>query len=102
MNVEAVKDLVGDNPGPLAELWNLDKGCWVVPLGRDTPDNDRVYPELVEGLRFRVRHWREIRRNQNNRILEALKGFEGRSVLRNRHYFKVIVLKGFIFSYFFS
>jgi hypothetical protein len=22
-------DLVGDNPGPLAELWNLDKGCWV-------------------------------------------------------------------------
>ena len=25
-NVEAVKDLVGDNPGPLAELWNLDKG----------------------------------------------------------------------------
>jgi len=27
--VEAVKDLVGDNPGPLAELWNLDKGCWV-------------------------------------------------------------------------
>jgi hypothetical protein len=27
--VEAVKDLVGDNPGPLAGLWNLDKGCWV-------------------------------------------------------------------------
>jgi len=25
-NVEAVKDLVRDNPGPLAELWNLDKG----------------------------------------------------------------------------
>jgi len=25
-NVEAVEDLVGDNPGPLAELWNLDKG----------------------------------------------------------------------------
>jgi hypothetical protein len=28
-NVEAMKgpwDLVGDNPGPLAELWNLDKG----------------------------------------------------------------------------
>jgi len=24
--VEAVMDLVGDNPGPLAELWNLDKG----------------------------------------------------------------------------
>jgi hypothetical protein len=36
--VEAVKDLGGDNSGPLAELWNLDKGCWVVPLGRDTPD----------------------------------------------------------------
>jgi hypothetical protein len=28
-NVEAIKDLVRDNPGPLAELWNLDKGCWV-------------------------------------------------------------------------
>jgi len=25
-NVEAIKDLVGDNPGPLAELWNLHKG----------------------------------------------------------------------------
>jgi hypothetical protein len=25
-NVEAIKDLVGDNSGPLAELWNLDKG----------------------------------------------------------------------------
>jgi len=24
-NVEA-HDLVGDNPGPLTELWNLDKG----------------------------------------------------------------------------
>jgi hypothetical protein len=24
--VEAVKDLGRDNPGPLAELWNLDKG----------------------------------------------------------------------------
>jgi hypothetical protein len=23
---EAVMDLVGDNPGLLAELWNLDKG----------------------------------------------------------------------------
>ena len=41
-NVEAIKDLVRDNPGPLAELWNLDKGCWVVPLGRDTPDNDNA------------------------------------------------------------
>jgi hypothetical protein len=25
-NVEAAKDLGRDNPGPLAELWNLDKG----------------------------------------------------------------------------
>jgi len=38
MDVEAVKDLVGDNAGPLAGLWNLDKGCWVVLLWRDTPD----------------------------------------------------------------
>jgi hypothetical protein len=66
-------DLVRDNPGPLAELWNLDKGCWVVALWRDTPDTDRVYPELVEGLRFRVRYWREIRRNQNQGILEAIR-----------------------------
>jgi hypothetical protein len=41
-NVEAMKDLVWDNPGPLAELWNLDKGCWVVPLQRDMPDNDNA------------------------------------------------------------
>ncbi len=40
--MEAVKDLVGDNPGPLAELWNLDKGCWVVALWRDTPDTDNA------------------------------------------------------------
>jgi len=42
MNVEAIKDLVGDNTGPLAELWNLDKGCWVVPLHRDIPDTDNA------------------------------------------------------------
>jgi hypothetical protein len=61
-------------------------------------------------LRFRVRYWREIRRNQNNRILEALKGFEGRSVISNRPsfglHFEVVVLKGFkrilFFPYFFS
>ena len=41
-------DLVGDNPGPLAGLWNLDKGCWVVPLGRDTPntDNDEIQSSI--------------------------------------------------------
>ena len=50
-------------------------------------------------LRFRVRHGREILRNQNNRILEALKGFKGGSVLSNRPsfglHFEVVVLKGF-------
>ena len=65
-----------DNAGPLAELWNLDKGCWVVALWRDTPDNDRVYPELVEGLRFRVRHGREIRRVKGKSVI----GFDGKSV----------------------
>ena len=54
--MEAVKDLVGDNAGPLAELWNLDKGCWVVPLQRDTPDNDNA--------KIQSSYWREIRRNQ--------------------------------------
>jgi hypothetical protein len=37
-----MKDLVGDNIGPLAELWNLDKGYWVVPLWRDIPNNDNA------------------------------------------------------------
>ena len=35
-NVEAMKDLVRDNPGLLAELWNLDKGCWVAANVRYT------------------------------------------------------------------
>ena len=69
-----------------------------------------VAHRIMITLRFRVRHWREIRRNQNNRILEALKGFEGRSVLSNRPsfglHFEVVVLKDFkrilFFSYFFS
>ena len=72
--------------------------------------HQRVTHRITITLRFRVRHWREIRRNQNNRILEALKGFEGRSVLSNRPsfglHFEVVVLKGFkrilFFSYFFS
>ena len=33
---------MGDNTGPLAELWNLDKGCWVVLLWRDIPDTDNA------------------------------------------------------------
>jgi len=28
-NVETFLDLVGDNTGPLIELYNLDKGWWV-------------------------------------------------------------------------
>jgi hypothetical protein len=48
----------------------------VVALWRDTPDNDRVYPELVEGLRFRVRHGREIRRVKGKSVI----GFDGKSV----------------------
>ena len=31
-NVEAFKDLVRDNTGPLTELYNLDKGCLAVAL----------------------------------------------------------------------
>jgi hypothetical protein len=50
--VEAVMDLVRDNPGPLAELWNLDKGCWVA-LGAH---------RILVTMRFRVRLKREIRR----------------------------------------
>jgi len=88
---------------------SLNFGIWIKDAGWpptcDTPDNGRVYPELVEGLRFRVRHWREIRRNQNNRILEPLKGFEGGSVLSSRPsfglHFEVVVLKGLKGFYFF-
>ena len=32
---------MGDNPGPLAELWNLDKGCWVA-TGCGIPDMDNA------------------------------------------------------------
>jgi len=43
-NVEAMQDLVGNNPGLLAELWILNKGCWVVPHWRDPPNigNDEI------------------------------------------------------------
>ena len=30
-------------------------------------------PELVEGLRSRVCYWREIRRNQNQGIIEGIR-----------------------------
>ena len=64
---------------------------------RDTPDNDNA--------EIQSSYWRESRRNQNNRILEAFKGFQGKSVLRNRHSFslnfEVVVLKGFKGFYFF-
>jgi len=60
----------------------------VVPLGRDIPDNDRVYPELVEGMRFRVRLKREIRRVRH----ESVMGFQGKSVLKIRTVFELAVL----------
>ena len=46
--MEAVKDLVGDNPGPLAELWNLDKGCWVATqCGIPDTDNAEIQSSLL-------------------------------------------------------
>ena len=63
-----VRDLVGDNAGPLAELWNLDKGM----LG----GHQGVAHRILITLRFRVRYRREIRRVQR----ESVKGFEGRSL----------------------
>ncbi len=79
-----------DNTGPLAGLWNLDKGCWVVPLQRDTPDNNNA--EIQGSLWAR----------DSSRPTKCLIGFEGRTVPRKRHHLESIVFKGFIFSYFFS
>ena len=46
--MEAVKDLVGDNPGPLAELWNLDKGCWAATrCGTPDTDNAEIQSSLL-------------------------------------------------------
>ena len=64
--MEADKDLVGDNPGPLAELWNLDKGCWVAP---------GAYRILIT-MRFRVRLKRENRRVKG----ESVMGFKRKTV----------------------
>jgi hypothetical protein len=88
--VEAMTDLVRDNTGPLAELWNLDKGCWVVPLQRDIPDNDNA--EIQGSLNAR----------DSSKSTESSKGFERRSVSRKRRHLESIVFKGFILSYFFS
>jgi hypothetical protein len=66
---------------------SLDFGIWIRddgwPPRGGTPDNDRVYPELVEGMRFRVRLKREIRRVRR----EAVMGFQGKSVLKIRTVF---------------
>jgi hypothetical protein len=68
--VEAAKDLVGDNPGPLAELWNLDKGCWVAHGAH----------RILVTMRFRVRLKRENRRVRRESVME----FEGKSVPKIR------------------
>jgi hypothetical protein len=80
-------------------VWIRDAG-W--PPGCGTPDNGNA--EIQSSSLARDSS------NPNNRILEALKGFQGGSVLSNRPsfglHFEVIVLKGFkrilFFSYFFS
>jgi hypothetical protein len=59
------------------EIWIRDDR-WSPACG--IPDNDRVYPELVEGLRFRVRREREIRRVK----CEFIKEFEWRCVFKIR------------------
>jgi len=58
-------------------IWIRDAG-WLPVCG--TPDTDRVYPELVEGLRFRVRHGREIRRVKGKSVI----GFNRKSVPKIR------------------
>ena len=68
--MEAVKDLVRDNPGSLAELWNLDKGCWVAPRAH----------RISVTMRFRVRLKRENRRVRG----ESAIGLEGKSVPKIR------------------
>jgi len=63
---------------------SLSFGIWIKDAGWspgcDTPDTDGVYPEPVEGLRFRVRHGREIRRVKDRSVI----GFKGKSVPKMR------------------
>jgi hypothetical protein len=66
---------------------SLSFGIWIKDAGWsrgcDTPDTDRVYPELVEGLRFGVRHGREIRRVKGKSVIR----FNRKSVPKIRRVF---------------
>jgi hypothetical protein len=57
-----------------------------------------VAHRIMITIRFRVRYWREIRRNNK----ESINGFRRRGVHKKRTWFQLIVFKDFIFSYFFS
>ncbi len=54
MGVETL-DLGRDNPGPLTELKDSGYGMIGVAVQTVRPDKRRVYPELAEGIRGKVR-----------------------------------------------
>ncbi len=83
---------MGDNTGPLAELWNLDKGCWVVALWRDTPDTDNA----------EIQSSSLARDSSKPRQQNSLTDSKGEVFLATSAHLESIVFKGFIFSYFFS
>ena len=80
-------DLVRDNPGPLAELWNLDKGCWVVALWRDTPNTDNA--EIQSSLLARD----SSKPRQQNSLTDS----KGGVFLAIGDDLEFVVFKGFIF-----
>jgi hypothetical protein len=80
-------DLVRDNPGPLAELWNLDKGCWVVALWRDTPDTDNA----------EIQSSSLARDSSKPRQQNSLTDSKGEVFLATSAHLESIVFKGFIF-----
>jgi hypothetical protein len=61
------------SPNVFKQGLSLSFGIWIRddrwPPGCGIPDNDRVYPEPVEGMRFRVRSKREIRRVKSEPVI---------------------------------
>jgi len=75
------------NRAKRGRIWRRDGG-WLPVC--NTADRDRDYPEPVEGLRFRVASWREIRRDRE----ESIHGFGKTEVRKKRTSLQLIVFKG--------
>ena len=82
---------MGDNPGPLAELWNLDKGCWVATeCGIPDTDNAEIQSSSL------------ARDSSKQKFTNPRRDLKGGGVPRISSQFESIVFKRVIFSYFFS